>query len=62
MAKVRIRYKDHLGDVIKEKKMSTGGDSAYVLDDINNKINPDGDWHNVPNGTKSIVIKIYTDF
>ena len=62
MAKVRIRYKNQEKDIIKEETIATGGDTAFILDDINNSINEDGDWGDVPVGTKSIHIKIYTDF
>lgn len=61
MAKVYIDFVDGNGKPIRQDDIMTSGDSAYVFDDIANYVHKDGEFSNVPKGTKEIRIRIPCD-
>jgi hypothetical protein len=61
MASVTIEYKSAFGEVLKKEEIRTSGDSTYVFDDISNHVHRDGEFYNVPIGTKEIVMSIPCD-
>ena len=61
MAKVYLDFKDKNGKPIVQTEIYTGGDSAYILHDIQNYLHEDGEFSNVPKGTKEISIRIHCD-
>lgn len=58
MSKVYIDFVDENGKPIRQDDILTSGDAAYVFDDISNYVHKDGEFSNVPEGTKEIRIRI----